>query len=161
MQTRVLAFGFVALAAAMCAPAASAQDVARASVQVSVNLASRTSLKVSSHVLRFDVPDDGGAATAAIDFTAAARMPSGAGVVLSVESLRGLRGPGGAADVETALSFSGEGAGLLAGTLRSSEAAVVGRWVGSGRREGRVVFTLRATAPGHYALPVRFVLSAP
>ena len=161
MQTRVLALGFVALAAAASAPAASAQGTARATVQVSVDFATRTSLKVSSHLLQFDVREDGGSAVAAIDFTAGARMPSDAAVVLSVEPLRGLDGPGGAADAETALSFSGEGAGLLAGTLRSPEGAVVGRWMGSGRREGRIVFTLRATASGHYALPVRFVLSAP
>jgi hypothetical protein len=161
MRTVGMAFGSLALAALVCAPSAGAQGVATARVQVTLEVASRTSLRVSSDVLRFDVPEGAAEATAAIDFTAAARMPGGAGVVLSVEPLRAIDGPGGAADVETALSFAGDGPGLLAGTLAPHDTAVVGRWTGSGRRDGRVVFTLRARAAGRYAVPVRFVLSAP
>lgn len=161
MHTVRLAFCGIALGALVWAAPVRAEEVANATVHVSVQVAARTSLKVSSHVLRFDVPRAGGIATASIDFTAAARMGVGGGVVLSVEPLRALDGPGGAADVETALSFAGIGPGLLAGTMPSGDAAVVGRWTGSGRRDGRVVFTLRAAAPGNYSVPVRFVLSAP
>jgi hypothetical protein len=161
MHTVRLAFCSIALGALFAAAPVRAEDVATATVHVTVEVAARTSLKVSSRVLRFDVPRGGGAATASIDFSAAARMGVGGGVVLSVEPVRAVDGPGGAADVETALSFTGVGPGLLAGTMASGDATVVGRWTGSGRRDGRVVFTLRAAAPGHYSVPVRFVLSAP
>jgi len=150
-----------ALLVGFSATAAAAEDVASGNVSVNVNFAARTSLKVSSHLLQFDVTQAGATATAAIDFTAGARMPSGSDLVLTVEPLRSIDGPGGAADVETDLSFSGEGAGLMAGALSSSAHAVVGRWQGSGLRTGRVVFKLRANAAGSYSLPVRFVLSTP
>ena len=150
-----------ALAIAFGATAAGAEDVATGNVSVTANFAARTSLKVSSHLLKFDVTQPGVSATAAIEFTAGARMPSGSDVVLTVEPLRGLDGPGGAADVDTDISFSGEGDGLTAGALSSAAHAVVGRWQGSGLRTGRVVFTLRANAAGSYSLPVRFVLSTP
>ena len=150
-----------ALVFAFTATAAGAEDVATGNVSVTANFTSRTSLKVSSQLLQFDVTQAGATAIAAIDFTAGARMPSGSDVVLTVEPLRGIDGPGGAADIDTDLSFSGEGAGLTAGALSSSAQAVVGRWQGSGLRTGRVVFKLRANAAGSYSLPVRFVLSTP
>ena len=152
--------GTVALVGALASGAA-AQEVALASVQVNVQVATRTSLKVSSELLQFDVTQPGGVATAAIDFTAGSRVAAGSDVVLTVEPLRAAEGPGGAADVETALSFTGEGQGLMAGRLAASQAAVIGRWNGSGLREGRIVFTLRADAAGSYSMPVRFVLSTP
>lgn len=151
---------FVVLALAVCARAG-AQDVASASVSVNVNLAPRTSLKVSGRVLRFDVGQSGQVATAAVDFAAGARVPSGSGLVLTVEPLHGLEGPGGAADADATISFAGEGDGLLSGDVATSRATVVGRWQESGLREGRVIFTLRANAAGSYTLPVRFVLSTP
>jgi hypothetical protein len=141
--------------------AAAAEDVAAKNVVVNVNLATRTSLKVSSRVLQFDVARAGGTATAALEFTAGARMPAGSDVVLTVEPERAVEGPGGAADVDSDLSFTGEGEGLLAGTIASARSTIVGRWQGSGRREGRVIFTLRANAAGSYVLPVRVVLSTP
>lgn len=146
---------------AIAAPAADAEEVAAKKVTINVNLAPRTSLKVSSRVLRFDVTQAGGAATAAIEFTAAARLPSGSDVVLTVEPERALDGPGGAADVDADLTFSGEGHGLLAGAIASAHSTVVGRWQGSGLREGRLIFTLRANATGTYSLPIRVVLSTP
>lgn len=149
-------------ALALCAHTAAAEDIKSANVTVNVNLATRTSLKVSSPVLHFDVAQPGGLATASLEFTAGARMPAGSDVVLTVEPLRGIEGPGGAADVESDLSFAAEGAGMLAGgsidTLRST---VVGRWQGSGLREGRVIFKLRASAAGLYSLALRVVLSTP
>jgi hypothetical protein len=160
MRSRSLAFCTIALAFVCGAGTARAQDVAFANVQVRLDVATRTSLKVSSEVLRFDVAQSGGTATATIDFSAGARMSSGGNVVLSVEPLRAVEGPGGAADVESSVSFAGSGPGLLAGALRG-DTAVVGQWHGSGLREGRVVFTLRANASGTYTLPVRFVLSTP
>ena len=149
------------LALALCASTVAAEDVARGHILVSANVAPRTSLKVSSRMLRFDVTQPGGVATAALEFTAGARLASGSDVVLTVEPLRGMDGPGGAADVETALSFIGEGNGMLAGSIAMTESTILGRWQGSGLREGRVTFTLRTNAVGNYSLPVRLVLSTP
>ncbi|OFW07272.1 MAG: hypothetical protein A3H96_17275 [Acidobacteria bacterium RIFCSPLOWO2_02_FULL_67_36] len=140
---------------------AHASDTANSTVVVTAQFSTRTSLKVSTELLRFDVADPAQAGTAVVDFSAAARTPSGADVVLSVEPLRGIEGPGGAADVDAALSFSGEGAGTLAGAIDVSRPSVAGRWSGSGMRTGRLVFALHATAAGSYTLPVRFVLSVP
>jgi hypothetical protein len=150
----------VLLSLAVCG-AAAAEDVASKSVTVNVSLATRTSLTVSGRVLQFDVTQPGGTATAALDFTAGMRMPAGSDIVLSVEPERAIAGPGGAADVESDLHFAGEGHGLLAGSLAAAQGTVVGRWQGSGRREGRVIFTLRANAAGSYSLPIRVVLSTP
>lgn len=149
------------LATALSAVAAFAEDVARANVQVNVQVAARTSLKVSSELLQFDVTTPGAPATAAIDFSAGARTAAGSDIVLSVEPLHGIDGPGGAADVETAITVAGQGEGLLSGHVHPVKSTVVGRWNGSGLRTGRLVFTLRAQAAGNYAMPVRFVLSAP
>lgn len=96
-----------------------------------------------------------------VDFTAGVRTHAGAEVVLTVGSLRAIEGPGGAADVEADVTFTGDGAGTLSGTLLGHRPVVAGRWSGGGSRSGRLAFTLRASASGIYTLPVRFVLSAP
>ena len=158
MRSRLL---LAALTLAIGSRTAAAEDVASRNVTVNVRLATRTSLKVSSQTLHFEVTRPGGLATAALDFTAGARMPAGSDVVLSVEPMRAIDGPGDAADAESDLSFTGEGQGLLAGPIAAAESTVVGRWQGSGLREGRVIFTLRANAAGTYAVPVRVVLSTP
>jgi hypothetical protein len=81
--------------------------------------------------------------------------------MLSVEPLRDVEGPGGAADVESSVTFEGEGEGTMAGRLTTAKPVVAGRWIGNGRRNGRLIFALRAAARGSYVLPLRFVLSAP
>lgn len=151
----------IALVLAPFAGVAAAEDVATANVTVNLNVGTRTSLKVSSRVLQFDVTKAGETATAALDFTAGARLSSGADVVLTVEPLLAVTGPGGAAEADCALTFTGEGEGILAGVVSTAHGTIVGRWVGSGMREGRLIFTLRADAAGNYSLPVRFVLSTP
>jgi hypothetical protein len=138
-----------------------AAETATSTVAVNVQVASRTSLKVSSDILQFDVPQPGVPATAAIDFSAGARIAAAAHIVLTVEPLRGLDGPGGAADVEASITFDGDGDGLLRGTLDAEAPAIAGRWQGSGLHQGRLLFTIRANAAGTYTLPVRFVLSTP
>ena len=144
------------------APArAAASDTATAVVVVSAQFGSRTSLRVSTQLLQFDVASPGQSATAAVDFSAGARTQSGGEVVLAVEPVRAVEGPGGAADVESSLSFAGEGDGTSAGTVGSITPTVAGRWSGSGLRPGRLVFSLRAGARGTYTVPVRFVLSTP
>jgi hypothetical protein len=150
----------VALAVIAVALPARASDEAIAKVTVAANVATRTSLHVSSELLTFDREGSGAPATAAVDFTAGARVPTGSLVMLTVEPLQAVSGPGGAADVETAVTFDGEGTGTLAGTLTAAP-AVAARWQGSGFRQGRLVFTLHAAADGHYTVPVRFVISTP
>jgi hypothetical protein len=157
---RVRPTALVVLAVIAIALPARASDEAIAKVAVGANVATRTSLHVSSELLTFDLAGPGASATAAVDFTAGARVPTGSVVMLTVEPLQAVSGPGGAADVETAVTFDGEGAGTLAGTLNAAP-AVAARWHGSGFRQGRLVFTLHAAADGHYTIPVRFVISTP
>ncbi len=140
---------------------ASAAETVSTAMTVEATFSSRTSLHVSADLLQFEIAAPGGLATAAVDFSAGARTRPEAEVVLSVEPLRGVDGPGGAADVESSVSFAGEGGGTLSGTLGAAATAVAGRWTGSGLRRGRLVFALHAEASGRYSLPVRFVLSAP
>ena len=145
----------------LAASAAAAEDVARGTVVVNAQFAARTSLRVSSHLLRFDVVEPGAAATMVVEFSAGVRTAADSDIVLTVEPLHAIHGPGGAADVQTALSVSGEGQGLLPGLVSSTASTVIGRWQGSGLRAGRLVFALRANAAGAYSMPVRFVLSTP
>ena len=140
---------------------AAASDTATGAVVVSAQFSSRTSLRVSTQLLQFDVVSPGQSATVAVDFSAGARTQSGGEVVLSVEPARAVEGPGGAADVESSLSFAGEGDGTTTGIVGSVAPTVAGRWTGSGLRTGRLVFSLRAGARGTYTVPVRFVLSTP
>jgi hypothetical protein len=128
---------------------------------VTAAVTTRTALKVSQDVLRFDVPEDQTSGIAVIEFSAGMRIPSSADVVLTIEPLGSIAGPGGAADVDAGISFDGDGDGTRSGTLGSAVPSIAGRWHGSGLHQGRLRFTLRATASGHYELPVRFVLTTP
>ena len=139
----------------------SAEATDSKSVTITAMFGSRTSLKVSSQLLQFDVTEPGRDAIATVDFSAGARTRQGEEVVLTVEPMRAIDGPGGAADVETALTFTGQGDGTLSGTLDPIAPTVAGRWHGSGLRTGRVTFALRVNAAGTYQVPVRFVLSTP
>lgn len=132
-----------------------------ATVAVSVRVSSRLSLRVSTNVLEFTVPDGSRSATSVVEFTAAARLASGSGVVLNVEPGEAVHGPGGAADVDTEITFAGEGNGTRAGTLTPSTAAIAATWQGSGRRHGRIIFTLHTSSPGVYRVPVQLVLTTP
>jgi hypothetical protein len=96
-----------------------------------------------------------------VEFVASARTHGQGEVVLTVEPVRGIEGPGGASDLDAAVAFSGDGAGTQTGLLRTADPVVAGRWTGSGRRTGRLRFSLNTDTIGAYSLPVRFVLSAP
>lgn len=150
----------VMVLAAGAAPAA-ASESASAAVTVTATFGTRTSLDVSTQLLQFDTRQPGQPATASVDFAAKARTGTESEVLLSVEALRSVDESGGAADLETSVTFEGEGEGTLRGRVASAMPVLAARWVGSGRRHGRLVFTLRAGARGSYSLPVRFVLSAP
>jgi hypothetical protein len=138
-----------------------ADAAANASVVVTAQFGSRTALKVSTELLRFDVTTADRPAVAVVEFSAAARTRQGGEVVLTVERAGTLSGPGGAADVETSLTVSMAGDGGSAGALDPSAQVVAGRWVGSGKRAGQLAFSLRSPVPGAFTVPVRFVLSAP
>ena len=152
---------FVTLLTACAAAVPASAETATTAVVVRVTVASRTSLRVSNRELSFDVERANGTAVATVDFFAGARVNAGGGVVLSVEPVTSIDGPGGAADVDAAVTFSGDGDGTLAGSVEASGPTTAGQWRGSGVHRGRLVFTLHAAAPGHYDLPVRFVLSTP
>ena len=132
-----------------------------ASVLIHAQVSSRTSLKVSTESLRFEVLRPFEDAVAVVEFSAAVRTHAGANVVLSIEV--GAE-PGGRSHDEPAstLTFVGEGEGaLLEGTVARTSPFVAARWIGSGRRIGRLKFLLRARTPGSYTVPLRFVLTAP
>jgi hypothetical protein len=140
---------------------ASAADAVTTSVVVTARFSSRTSLRVSTDVLKFDVAAPGNPATAEVDFSAGARTHTGGEVMLSVERRRSAGGSVGT-EPESFVSFAGRGDGTLDGSLGSGASqAVAGRWTGSGLRHGRLVFALHAGAPGAHVVPVRFILSAP
>jgi hypothetical protein len=128
-----------------------AAESATASLVVSVRFSTRTSLKVSSDVLRFDVTQPGEVATAVVDFSAAARTEPGGEIVLSVEPLQ---------TVDGSISVRGEGDGVI-GVAALAHPVIAGQWMGSGTRSGRLVFALCSSVTGAYAVPLRFVLSAP
>jgi hypothetical protein len=153
-----LAFGIFIAAAPS---SVHAEDTDSKSLVVSAQFGSRTSLKVSTQVLRFEMDAATGMAVAAVDFSAAARTREGGEVMLSVEPLRAIKGPGGAADVETALSLEGQGDGTVRGQLAKVGPSVAARWIGSGFRTGRLLFSLHTSSPGTYTVPVKFVLTAP
>jgi len=157
---RFLSFTVVTAALLSIATTASA-ETASTTLVVAATFNSRTSLNVSADVLQFDVVSSADPAVAMVDFSARARTAAGAQVVLSIEPLQEEPGPQGPSDTQTALTFSGVGEGTLSGAVAPSGLTVAGRWTGSGLRHGTLVFALRATAPGKYTIPVRFVLSAP
>ena len=146
---------FVPLLAAPSA-AESAETIST-TVAVVAEFSTVTSLRVSSQTLRFAATQPDLPAVAVVDFVAGARTRQGGEVMLSVEPMTGLV-PDEGSDV--AVTFTGQGTGLLSGTLASTGSTPVARWTGSGLRTGRLTFSLPQTA-GAPTLPVRFVLSAP
>lgn len=128
-----------------------APDTATQSIQAHAYIAARSSLMVSSEVLHFVVADPGRAATATVDFVAGIRTHEGAEVVLTVEAVRGS---------DNLVTFATDGEGGVHGAM-ASRPVLAGRWIGSGRRTGRIAFSLLGGAVGTYSVPVRFVLSAP
>jgi hypothetical protein len=132
-----------------------------ATVTIRAEFSSRTSLHVSSSLVQFDVADPLIWQTKVIHFSAFARTIPGGEVLLTMEPVGGVQAPErGPAAQDLSVLYEGEGGN--SGTASEAGRHVVGRWTGSGVREGHVSFTLRgAQAPGVYALSVKFVLSAP
>jgi hypothetical protein len=142
----ILSAAFFSCAAAGLAPDAAASEHATATIAANASVASRTSLTVSAETLRFDVTDPAMPAIVSVDFVAGARTRSDGEVVLTVEPLRAIEGPGGASDAEASIEFAGDSEGTLSGLIHAAAPAVAGRWVGSGRHAGRLRFSLRSAA---------------
>ena len=56
------------------------------------------------------------------------------------------------------MTFDGRGEGTQSGVIEDGM-SVAGRWQGSGRRTGRLTFTLNASAPGTYTMPLELLLT--
>jgi hypothetical protein len=159
---RFLSFSSTVVTAAVLSVATTASaETASTTLVVAATFNSRTSLNVSADVLQFDVVSSDDPAVAMVDFSARARTAGAAQVLLSIEPLQEVPGPHRPSDMQSALTFSGVGEGMLSGAVAPSGLTVAGRWAGSGLRHGTLVFALRTNAPGKYSIPVRFVLSAP
>jgi hypothetical protein len=118
--------------------------------------APRTSLQVSSQVLRFDVTEATVPAMATVEFAAGARTRHSGEVLLVVQVVdRGAvpSGPG------QALTIVGGTDGMIPGGVALDAPTLAGRWAGGGLRSGRVTFRLLAP-PGVYSIPVSFRLDA-
>ncbi|HEV3485918.1 MAG TPA: hypothetical protein VG106_10960, partial [Vicinamibacterales bacterium] len=150
MRSVVAGAALVLVAAIVAAPAAA--ETATASVTVTATFSTRTALNVSAQVLQFDAIDPRRPATASVDFAAKARTLPGGEVVLSVEPLHAVDGLDGPAGIDAAVTFEGHGEGTLPGRVTAARPAVAGRWSGSGRRTGRLIFQLRAAARGSYVV---------
>jgi hypothetical protein len=123
--------GVALVGCCLFAARAAAAETATASVTVQVDVCSRKSLRVSSGRLRFTVLDDAAVAMATVEFEAAARVPPGAGLVLTVEALSELEGVGSVAlgglssldPFEPAVAARWQAAGPVRGDWSSRSAA--------------------------------------
>src|SRR5688500_3485268 len=96
----VLPAAVLVVAGAGASVAVSASERVTVTIAATAQLNSRTSLMVSTDTLRFDVTAPGSPAVMSVEFVAGARTRAEGEVVLTVESLRGVEGRGGAADVD-------------------------------------------------------------
>ena len=158
---RSLATIALVLVSVVCADVVQAQQtLASTTVVATATFAPRPTLEVSAGVLEFRIAAGETQAHMEVDFTAAMRAHPDAEVVLTVEMRSASGGPGAAGDVES-VTFAGEGSGVQSGVLEPGRAAVAARWSGGGQRRGRLIFTLRASSPGVYHVPVSYLLGTP
>jgi hypothetical protein len=68
-------------------------------------------------------------------------------------------GAAGPAAAEARIALEGGADGAVAGDVDPAAPTLAARWIGSGRRTGRLVFSLRAASPGTYAIPVKLSVS--
>jgi hypothetical protein len=144
-----------AVALVVCsAPRVEAADAVQHLI-IRAELQPATALRVSSHVLVFDVAAEDGTAVAMLDYVASARVSRDGEVILSVQTTRGEDEPGGSARSQRTLTI-GNGAALPPDTP-----VIAQRWMGGGTRSGTLVFTLQAATAGRYVVPVRVALLSP
>lgn len=148
---------FALLMSLLGASGTAGAEVVNVALPVNVTIFSRTSLRVSTDVLRFDVAAPDVPASVVVDFSAGARTARQGELVLSLEAPD--VNPDGAPELP--VTFVGQGEGTRSGALHSTGSSVAARWTGSGLRTGSLIFTVRAPTPGQYIVPVRFVLSTP
>lgn len=146
----------VATLAGAAAPLSASDTVRLLSIHASI--APATSLQVSSHVLVFDVTDEGGTAVSTVSYVASARTARDSEVFLSIEATRPAAIFSGAAAAGATLTVTDNG-GPVSQVLANQ--AIATQWVGGGTRAGQLVFTLRSAPVGRYLIPVRFLLLAP
>jgi hypothetical protein len=136
-------------------------------IQFNVNIMAATSVRVSSNVLTIDPRGAGideSVVRQVIEFRAASRTSRDGEVVLTMEPLVPLDqlSGGGAAEGVTTVTYEVVGEGACTGTLRDDGPQPVGRWVGSGVRTGRIVFSVHGPVnPNGVTIPLRFVLTSP
>ncbi len=134
-----------------------AQAVRTQNLTLQTALAPRASLRVSTSRMRFDVSPDGGANVAAADYRAAARTAAQGRVVLTIQPDGTLEAPDGAGTTNLTVLCGEEAGGA---PLTPARPLVVGRWLGSGVRQGTITCRLHgAASPGRYFQPVKFVVS--
>lgn len=134
----------------------------RTTLTMAATVDSRTSLRVSSSHVRFDIVEGTPAEPAFVDFIVAARARADGDVVLTVEAVGRLErlSGGRSAGEHVVVWFQGEGE--HAGALTETTPQVAGAWKGSGVRHGRVAFRLLgAPVAAAYVQELKFVLSAP
>lgn len=142
MRIGVASLALVVSGFALVAAQAPTRQVTQ-SVSATVTFKQRTSLQLSTNVLRFDVNDTAAHATATVDFTAGARVSPSDQVELVFEPIDSVSGV--LAVVEGPM-------GTISGDV-PAKATVVARWSGGGLRAGRLTFRLTGVARGHYEVP--------
>jgi hypothetical protein len=167
MTRSVLRFGvlLVAVLSAGAPVLLEGTDQAVATIHFGATVGASTSLRLSSSTLRVEARqpgDTGPTMVGSVEYLASARTHTGGDVVLTVEAQRGLEGiVGGPSNDAVAIEFAGSGLGAANGVLHSVP-EIAARWQGSGRRTGRLTFTMRGQGPLSGAIiPLRFVLSTP
>jgi hypothetical protein len=153
----LLALGFSGTAVTVGSEGQSSAAQATHSLTASATFRARTSLDVSTQVLRFHVTEGSTAAEVKVSFAAGARTRTDGEVVLVFE----VAGLGGAP--QGALSIVGGSEGTIASPVHSEARdtpVVAARWAGGGMRTGSVTFRLEAP-PGQYDIPIRFHVRIP
>ena len=157
MKTRLaVASAAVVLALLLCGSVAQAQSVRTGRLALNTTIAQRSSVRISTSVLQFEVVEGGVAAEAVVSYRVAVRTRPDGGVRLTVEPARTLEAGDGRVTAGLAVVC---GADAVAPALAVGTPQPVARWRDSGMREGRLRCRLEGTAlPGRYSLPVKFAV---
>jgi hypothetical protein len=133
---------------------ASQTQIATHAVVARAEMGRRARVVVSSEILHFHVGDEGAPAGFSIAYRAGARTSSTGDVLLSVR-------PVNLSGVSSAIALTVvSGPDAVPGLLTAGHPTIAARWTGGGVRDGRLSFQLTA-APGTYAIPVEFRITAP
>ena len=142
--------------ASMAGGVARAAETTSSRITITAQVYSRTALRVSTDELHFDAGEPNAGPVASVEFDARARIPSGTDIVLTVQPI-----DAPSVRIRRPSHSPASARGHAPAHSATAVPATAGRWTGSGRRSGRLLFTLCNARPGVYTVPVRFVLSAP